>query len=169
MKEAEEADCSVFTNRIAGFHVSHVGVHHNVANHILETCLCRRRTNTEVSGFKAPNKQPAASALVFQEEKTETLLKITLKACEACRLMEIAGINLSLLPIINRLFQIIRRQKTKTSVTTFTLSFSPRFTCRVTFSTKLNIFHEFYFQRVFILFDFLSHLIWFCAILSSVL
>lgn len=39
--------------------------------------------------------------------------------------MEIAGINLSLLPIINRLFQIIRRQKTKTSVTTFTLSFPP--------------------------------------------
>lgn len=39
--------------------------------------------------------------------------------------MEIADINLSLLPIINRLFEIIRRQKTKTSVTTFTLSFSP--------------------------------------------
>lgn len=39
--------------------------------------------------------------------------------------MEIADINLSLLPIINRLFQIIRRQKTKTSVTTFTLSFFP--------------------------------------------
>lgn len=83
--------------------------------------------------------------------------------------MEIADINLSLLPIINRLFEIIRRQKTKTSVTTFTLSFFPRFTCRVTFSTKRNIFHEFYFQRVFILFDFLSHLIWFCVILSSVL
>lgn len=39
--------------------------------------------------------------------------------------MEIADINLSLLPIINRLFEIIRRQKTKTSVTTFTLSFFP--------------------------------------------
>lgn len=44
MNEAEEADCSVFTNRIAGFHGSHVGVHHDAANHILETCLrCRQK------------------------------------------------------------------------------------------------------------------------------
>lgn len=42
-------------------------------------CAADRRSNSEVSGFKAANKQPAASALVFQEEKTETLLKITLK------------------------------------------------------------------------------------------